>query len=79
MYCTVAAIVMAIYRENYLPKDTIGIVPKYVYGSATKPYSKSSLEWLDKFSYFTWKEWWREKTLDEELGKLYYFAKKQNF
>ena len=46
-YCTIAASVMAVYRSKYLKKDTIGIVPKNLYNNSNKPYSKSSIEWLE--------------------------------
>ncbi len=36
---------MAVYRSNYLKK--IAIVPKNLYRDANKPYSKSSIEWLE--------------------------------
>ena len=46
-YCTSAASVMAVYRSIYLKEKTIGIVPKNLYRDSNKPYSKSSIEWLE--------------------------------
>ena len=46
-YCTIAAAVMAVYRSKYLKEKTIGIVPKNMYSGVKKPYSKSSIEWLE--------------------------------
>ena len=46
-HCTIAASVMAVYRANYLKKETIAIVPQNMYRSGNKPYSKSSIEWLE--------------------------------
>jgi hypothetical protein len=40
---------MAVYRSNYL-KEKIGIIPKNLYHGGNKPYSKSSLEWLEFIS-----------------------------
>ena len=37
-YCTISGAVLMIYKTNYLPKDTIGIVSKNLYGNAYKPY-----------------------------------------
>ena len=77
-YCTIAASVMAIYRSNYLPKDIIGIVPKHFYGSASKPYSNSSLEWLESVSFQTnsvilhAKNGGEKRITDSELNKFYY-------
>ena len=73
MYCTIAASVMAIYRANYLPKDTIGIVPKYLHGRASKPCSKSSIEWLEFVAYqtnstiFACKEQGREENFRHQM------------
>ena len=86
-YCTIAASVMAIYRSNYLPKDTIGIVPKHLYGSASKPYSKRSLEWFESVSFQTnsaiphAKNGGEKRITDSELNKFYYvdgFCEKRN-
>ena len=49
-YCTIAAAVMAVYRSKYLKEKTIGIIPKNLYHGGNKPYSKSSLEWLEFIS-----------------------------
>ena len=46
-YCTIAALVMAVYRSKYLKEKTIGIIPKNLYRGSNKPYSKSSVEWLE--------------------------------
>lgn len=46
-YCTIAASVMGVYRSKYLKEKTIGIVPKNMYRNGNKPYSKSSIEWLE--------------------------------
>ena len=77
-YCTIAASVMAIYQSKYLKKDTISIVPRNMYHGGNKPFSKSSIEWIEFISYQT-----KSKTLhnanggekqifDDELGKVYY-------
>ncbi len=36
-YCTIAALVMAVYRSKYLKENTIGIVPKNLYREGNKP------------------------------------------
>lgn len=46
-YCTIASAVMTVYRWKYLKEKTIGVVPKNMYRSGNKPYSKSSIEWLE--------------------------------
>ena len=46
-YCAIAASVMAVYCSKYLKRDTIGIVPKNMYRGGNKPFSKSSIEWLE--------------------------------
>ena len=46
-HCTIAASVMAVYRANYLKKETIAIIPQNMYHSANKPYSKSSIKRLE--------------------------------
>ena len=85
--CTIAASVMAIYRANYLLKDTIGIVPKYLYGRATKPCSKSSIERLEFVAYQTnstilhAKNGGEKIISDVEQSKFYYvdgFCEKTN-
>ena len=43
-YVTIASVCMAIYRSNYMPKDTIAIVPEYY---KTDNYSKMSIMWLN--------------------------------
>ena len=35
------------FRSNYLTEETIGIVPKNMYRESNKPYSNSSIEWLE--------------------------------
>ena len=47
MYITIASVCMTIYRSNYMPKDTIAIVPEY---SKTDNYSKMSIMWLNYIS-----------------------------
>jgi hypothetical protein len=49
-YCTIAASVMAVYRSKYLKEKTIGVIPKNLYRNGKKPYSKSSIEWLEFIS-----------------------------
>ena len=46
-YITIASVCMSIYRSNYMPKDTIAIVPEY---SKTDNYSKMSIIWLNYMS-----------------------------
>ena len=46
-YITIASVCMTIYRSNYMPKDTIAIVPEY---SKTDNYSKMSIIWLNYMS-----------------------------
>ena len=46
-YCTIATSVMAVYRSKYLKEKTIGIIPKNLYRDSNKPFSKSSVEWLE--------------------------------
>ena len=43
-YITIASVCMTIYRSNYMPKNTIAIVPEY---SKTDNYSKMSIMWLN--------------------------------
>ena len=43
-YCTIASTCMAIYRANYMPENTIGVVKDVTQGEA---YSKISIAWLD--------------------------------
>ncbi len=77
-YCTIAAAVMAVYRSNYLKKDTIAIVPKNLYRDANKPYSKSSIEWLEFIAaqkHLTIPHacnGGEKAILDMQLGKTYY-------
>ena len=42
-YITIASVCMTIYRSNYMPKETIAIVPEY---AKTDNYSKMSIMWL---------------------------------
>ena len=46
-YITIASVCMTIYRSNYMPKDTIAIVPEY---NKTDNYSKMSIIWLNYMS-----------------------------
>ena len=46
-YVTVAGVCMTIYRCNYMPSDTIGVVQDVTPGET---YSKDSIAWLDWFS-----------------------------
>ena len=77
-YCTIAAAVMAVYRSKYLKQKTIGIIPKNLYRDGNKPFSKSSIEWLELIASQTNTKILHvvhggEKAIvDEELGKTYY-------
>ena len=77
-YCTIAASVMAVYRSKYLKEKTIGIIPKNLYRDSNKPFSKSSIEWLEFIAAQTNTKILHacnggEKVIvDEELGKKYY-------
>ena len=77
-YCTIAASVMAIYRSKYLKNNTIGIIPKNMYRKGNKPYSKSSIEWLEFIAAQTNSKIQHscngvEKVIvDDVLGKVYY-------
>ena len=77
-YCTIAASVMAVYRSKYLKENTIGIVPKNLYRNSNKPYSKSSIEWLEFIAAQTNSKilhacnGGEKMIVDEELGKTYY-------
>ena len=77
-YCTIAASVMAVYRSKYLKKDMIGIVPKNMYHGANKPYSKSSIEWLEFVAAQTNSvirhavNGGEKAIVDHELGETYY-------
>ena len=46
-YITIASVCMTIYRSNYMPKETIAIVPEYV---KTDNFSKMSIIWLNYMS-----------------------------
>ena len=46
-YITIASVCITIYRSNYMPKDTIAIVPEY---AKTDNYSKMSIMWLNYMS-----------------------------
>ena len=46
-YITIASVCMTIYRSNYMPKETIAIVPEY---AKTDNYSKMSIIWLNYVS-----------------------------
>ena len=46
-YITIASVCMTIYRSNYMPKETIAIVPEY---AKTDNYSKMSIMWLNYMS-----------------------------
>ena len=77
-YCPIAAAVMAVYCSKYLKQKTIGIIPKNLYGDGNKPFSKSSIEWLEFIASQTNTKILHavhggEKAIaDEELGKTYY-------
>ena len=43
-YVTIASVCMTIYRSNYMPEDTIGVVKDVTRGET---YSKISIAWLD--------------------------------
>ena len=69
---------MAVYRSKYLKKKSIGIIPKNWYRGSSKPFSKSSIEWLEFIAIQTNSKILHsvhggEKAIvDEELGKTYY-------
>ena len=46
-YVTIANVCMTIYRSNYMPSDTIGVVKDVTRGES---YSKISIAWLDWIS-----------------------------
>ena len=46
-YFTIASVCMTIYRSNYMPKETIAIVPEY---AKTDNFSKMSIIWLNYMS-----------------------------
>ena len=46
-YITIASVCMTIYRSNYMPKETIAIVPEY---AKTDNFSKMSIIWLNYVS-----------------------------
>ena len=78
-HCTIAASVMAVYRANYLKKETIAIVPQNMYCSGNKPYSKCSIEWLEFVAAQTnsvirhaVSGGGEKEIVDTELGKMYY-------
>ena len=77
-YCTIAAAVMAVYRSKHLNEKSIGIIPKNLYRDGNKPFSKTSIEWLEFIAAQTNSKILHvvhggEKTIvDEELGKTYY-------
>ena len=77
-YCTIAAAVMAVYRSKYLKQKTIGIIPKNLYRDGNKPFSKSSIEWLEFIASQTNTKilhavhGGEKAIIDEELGKTYY-------
>ena len=76
-YCTIAASVMAVYRSKYLKENTIAILPKNLYRDSNKPFSKSSIEWLQFISFQTNSNIQHainggEKVIvDDQLGKKY--------
>ena len=75
-YCTIAAAVIAVYRSKYLKQKTIGIIPKNLYRDGNKPFSKSSIEWLE-FRQTNTKilhavHGGEKAIVDEELGKTYF-------
>ena len=78
-YGTIAASVMAVYRSKYLKEKTIGVVPKNLYRDCNKPYSKSSIEWLEFIAAQTNSKLShacnggeRVVVVDMELGKKYH-------
>ena len=77
-YCTIAAAVMAVYRSKYLKEKSIGIIPKNLYRDGNKPFSKTSIEWLEFIAAQTNSKILHavhggEKTIvDVELGKTYH-------
>ena len=78
-HCTIAASVMAVYHANYLKKETSAIVPQNMYHSGNKPYSKSSIEWLEFVAAQTnsvirhaVSGGGEKEIVDTELGKTYY-------
>ena len=86
-YCTIAASVMAVYRAKYLKEKTIGIVPQNMYHGVNKPYSKSSIEWLEFVAAQTNSvirhavNGGEKEIVDSELGKVYHvdgFCKETN-
>ena len=46
-YITIASVCMTIYRSDYMPKETIAIVPEY---AKTDYFSKMSIMWLNYVS-----------------------------
>ena len=46
-YVTIASVCMTVYRSNYMPADTIGVMKDVTRGET---YSKISIAWLDWIS-----------------------------
>ena len=71
----IAAAVMAVYRSKYLNEKSIDIIPKNLYRDGNKPFSKTSIEWLEFIAAQTKSKilhavYGGEKAIvDEELGK----------
>ena len=70
---------VAVYRPKYLKENIIGIVLKNLYRNSDKPYSKSSIEWLEFIAAQTNSNILHacnggdEKIIvDKNLGKTYY-------
>ena len=81
-YITIASVCMTIYRSNYMPKDTIAIVPEY---SKTDNYSKMSIIWLNYMSksknlniQHALNGGEKELTIDNKTYKLDGFCKETN-
>lgn len=49
-YTTIASACMASYRANFIPEDTIAMVPQHGYVTSVR-YSVSSIQWLDYISF----------------------------
>ena len=69
---------MAVYRSKYLNEKSIGIIPKNLYRDGNKPFSKTSIEWLEFIAAQTNSKilhavhGGKKAICDEELGKTYH-------
>ena len=69
---------MAVYRSKYLKQKPTGIILKNLYRDGNKPFSKSSIEWLEFIASQTNTKilhvvhGGEKEIVDEELGKTYY-------